>query len=108
MIEEKRAYPRKKVSLSTSVLETKTKKVLGECILTDISKNGFAVESEKFFSIGQQFSLDFEVLHRKIILSGIIIRIAEGIFYPLYGLKIVDNECKNLDFFRRYIDYSLN
>ena len=43
MIDEKRAYPRKKVSFETNVLENKTKKVLGDCILTDISKNGFAI-----------------------------------------------------------------
>ena len=105
---ERRKYPRKKVSLSTNILETKTEKVLGECILTDISKNGFAVESETNFFVGQQFCLGLEILHREIILSGKIVRKADGVFYPMYGLKIVDDECKNLEFLRWYIDYSLN
>jgi hypothetical protein len=104
MIEEKRAYPRKKVSLATNILESKTEKVLGDCILTDISKNGFAVESEINLHVGQQFDLELEVLNRKIILNGEVIRSADGLFYPLYGVKIIDNESKNLDFFRQYID----
>lgn len=108
MIEEKRAYPRKKVSLSTNILENKTEKVLGDCILTDISKNGFAIESEISLYVGQQFNLELIILNRTIILNGKVIRSADGLFYPLYGVKIVDNECINLDFFRQYIDYSLN
>lgn len=105
---EKRKYPRKKVSLSTNILENKTEQVLGECILTDVSKNGFAIESETNLNVGQQFGLELEILNRKILLTGKIVRTAEGVFYPLYGVKIVDDECKNLDFFRQYIDYSLN
>lgn len=108
MIDEKRAYPRKHVSLSTNILENKTKKVLGDCILTDISKNGFAIESETILHIGQQFDLELTILNRKILLNGKIVRSADGLFYPLYGVKIIDNECTNLDFFRWYIDYSLN
>lgn len=108
MIDEKRAYPRKHVSLSTNILENKTKKVLGDCILTDISKNGFAIESETILHIGQQFDLELIILNRKILLNGKIVRSADGLFYPLYGVKIIDNECTNLDFFRWYIDYSLN
>ncbi len=108
MITERRAYPRKHVSLSTNILENKTEKVLGDCILTDISKNGFAIESETNLNIGQQFDLELEILNRKILLNGKIIRNADGLFYTLYGVKIIDSECKNLDFFRQYIDYSLN
>ena len=108
MIDEKRTYPRKHVSLSTNILESKTEKVLGDCILTDISKNGFAIESEIILHIGQQFDLELEILNRKILLNGKIIRSSDGLFYPLYGVKIIDNECKNLDFFRQYIDYSLH
>lgn len=108
MLEEKRAHPRKLVSLSTSILDTKTKQVLGECILTDISKNGFAIEAETDLPIGQKFCLDFEILYKEITLIGEIVRISDGLFYPLYGLKIIDNECSNLDFFRKYIDYALN
>lgn len=108
MLEERRTYPRKMVSFSTNILETKTKKVLGECILTDISKNGFAIETETNLPIGQNFCLNLEVLYKEVTLIGKIVRTSEGLFYPLYGLKIVDNECINLDFFRKYIDYSLN
>ena len=108
MIEERRVYPRKDVSLSTNILENKTDKVLGECILTDVSKNGFAIETETFLHVGQQFNLELTVLNQKISLSGRVVRTCEGFFYQLYGVKIIDNECKNLDFFRKYIDYSLN
>ncbi len=107
-MEERRAYPRKKVSLSTNILENKTEKILGDCILTDLSKNGFAIESETFFNIGQQFNLELTILNREILLNGKIVRSSDGLFYPLYGVKIIDNESKNLDFFRQYIDYSLN
>ncbi len=105
---EKRKFPRQTVSLSTNILENKTENVLGSCILVDISKDGFAFESETKFSIGQQFSLELIILNRQIILSGKVIRVCDGFFYPLYGVQIVDNDCKNLDFFRKYIDYSLN
>ena len=81
---------------------------MGDCILTDISKNGFAIESETILHIGQQFDLELTILNRKILLNGKIVRSADGLFYPLYGVKIIDNECTNLDFFRWYIDYSLN
>lgn len=108
MIEEKRVYPRKHVSFLTHILENKTERILGDCLLTDISKNGFAVESEKHFSIGKQICLNIEILHKKIILSGKVVRMGEGLFYSHYGLQIIDNECKNLDFFRQYIDYSLH
>ena len=104
MIEEKRAYPRKQVSFETNILENKTKKVLGDCILTDISKNGFAIETETKLDIGQQIYLELELLNRPILLNGKIVRQAEGIFYPLYGLKIIDDDSTNLDFFRQYID----
>ena len=105
---EKRKFPRQTVSLSTNILENKTANVLGNCILVDISKEGFAFESETKFSIGQQFSLELIILNRQVVLSGKVIRVCEGFFYPLYGVQIVDTDCKNLEFFRQYIDYSLN
>ena len=105
---EKRKFPRQLVSLSTNLLETETEKVLGDCILTDISKVGFAFESETDFHIGQKFSLELIILNRKVSLSGKIVRICEGVFYQMYGVEIINGDSKNLDFFRSYIDYSLN
>ncbi|MBO7610892.1 MAG: PilZ domain-containing protein [Elusimicrobia bacterium] len=105
---EKRKFPRQLVSLSTNLLETETEKVLGDCILTDISKVGFAFESETKFHIGQKFNLELTILNQKISLTGKVVRICEGVFYQMYGVEIIDGDSKNLDFFRRYIDYSLN
>ena len=68
----------------------------------------FAFESETKFHIGQKFSLELIILNQKISLTGKVVRICEGVFYPLYGVEIIDGDSKNLDFFRRYIDYSLN
>ena len=95
---EKRKFPRQTVSLSTNILENKTANVLGNCILVDISKEGFAFESETKFSIGQQFSLELIILNRQIVLSGKVVRVCEGFFFPLYGVQIVDTDCKNLEF----------
>ncbi len=107
MVDEKRAFPRKAVSLSTNILDTETKSVLGECILTDVSKNGFAIESEVILSIGQKFDLQFTILNKTVLLTGEVVRVDNGFFFILYGSKIVDEYCKNLEFFRKYIDYSL-
>lgn len=108
MEDEKRVHPRKMVSLTTNILESKTNSVLGDCILTDVSQNGFAIESETKLNIGQEFKLELMVQNIPISLSGKVVRVSDGFFYPLYGIEIVDSECTNLDFFRKYIDYSLN
>lgn len=109
MKNEQRKFPRRTVSLSTNILEHKSKNILGQCLLTDISKNGFAFESETNFSMGQVFNLKFIVLHQHILLCGKIIRISNGFFHfhTLYGVQIIDKECKNLDFFKKYLDYYL-
>ncbi len=107
MIDEKRAFPRKAVSLSTNIFDVETNAVLGECILTDVSKNGFAIESEVVLSIGQKFGLKFTILNKDILLTGEVVRVDNGFFFILYGSRIVDDFCENLDFFRKYIDYSL-
>lgn len=107
MIDERRAFPRKAVSLSTNIFDTETKAVLGECILTDVSKNGFAIETEVVLSIGQKFDLKFTVLNKAISLTGEVVRVDNGFFFVLYGSRIVDEFCENLEFFRKYIDYSL-
>lgn len=105
---EKRKHKRKSVSLTTNIVETKTNSILGDCILTDVSQDGFAIESETKLSIGQQFNLNLVVQNKKISLSGKVVRITDGFFYPLYGIRLVEKDCKNLDFFKKYIEYSLN
>jgi len=105
---ENRKHDRKSVSLTTNIVETKTNSVLGDCILTDVSQDGFAIESETKLIKDQQFNLNLVIQNQDISLSGKVVRIAEGFFYPLYGIELVEKDCKNLDFFKKYIEYSLN
>lgn len=105
---EKRKYGRKSVSLTTNIIEAKTNSILGDCILTDVSQDGFVIETETKLVINQQFNLNLMIQNKKISLSGKVVRITEGFFYPLYGIKLIEKDCKNLDFFKKYIEYSLN
>lgn len=105
---ENRRYSRKFVSLKTKIVETNTNSVLGDCILTDVSQDGFAIESETQLVLNQQFSLNLIIQNKHISLSGKIVRITQGLFYPLYGIKLIEKDCKNLDFFKKYVEYSLN
>ncbi len=108
MLEERRKYPRKEISYSASVMTVETQYVLGECFLTNVSENGFAIETDCLLSVGEKIFIKINLLNDAVLLVGEIVRIDKGFFDILYGVKICDEESVNLEFFQTYIKYQLN
>lgn len=108
MLKDRRKYPRKEISCSTSVMTAETQYVLGECFFINVCEDGFAIETESILSIGEKIFIKINVLNDTVFLTGEVIRIDKGFFEPLYGIKICEEECINLDLFKTYIKYQLN
>jgi len=108
MLEERRKYPRKEISCSAKLMTVETRYVLGECFLTNVSENGFAIETDCLLSEGEKIFIKINLLNDAVFLVGKIIRIDKGFFDALYGVKICEEESVNLEFFQTYIKYHLN
>ncbi|GEM_PF-1534635 len=108
MAKERRRYPRKEISYSANVMTVESQYVLGECFLTNVSENGFALETDCLLDIGDKIFIQINLLNDKVFLVGEVIRVDKGFFEPLYGIRICEDECVNLNFFRTYIKYQLN
>ncbi len=108
MLSERRQFPRKQVSHSTSISSAQTQNILGECFLTNVSESGFAIESDCIFNIGQKIFIKINILSDVIVLTGEVVRTDKGFFDPLYGVKICETESVNLETFRSYIRHQLN
>lgn len=108
MFEERRKYPRKEVSYSASLMTVETQYVLGEGFLTNVSENGFAIETECLLSMGERIFIKINLLNDTVFLVGEVIRTEKGFFDTLYGVRICEQESINLEFFKTYIQYQLN
>lgn len=108
MFNERRKYQRKETSCSASIMMVETHSVLGEGFLTNVSENGFAIETECRFSIGKKILIKINLLNDTVFLSGEVVRTEEGFFDVLYGVQICEQESVNLEFFKTYIKYQLN
>lgn len=107
IFDEKRANQRKLTSLYTNILAVESQDVIGECLMTDVCEYGFAIETEQKFSINQKILLKISLLNEVVFLAGEIVRFDKGYLYPLYGVKICEEDCRNLNIFREYINYHL-
>ena len=108
MFEERRKYPRKEISYPASVMTVETQCVLGEGFLTNVSENGFAIETECLLCIGERIFIKINLLNDTVFLVGEVVRTEKGFFDTLYGIKICEQESVNLEFFKTYIKYQLN
>ncbi|MEA5000412.1 MAG: PilZ domain-containing protein [Endomicrobiaceae bacterium] len=107
IFDEKRSNQRKLTSLYTNILSVGSQDVIGECLMTDVCEYGFAIETEQKFSIKQKILLKISLLNEVVFLAGEIVRFDKGYLYPLYGVKICEEDSKNLNIFREYINYHL-
>lgn len=108
MLKERRKYPRKEVSYSASLMTVEKQYALGEGFLTNVSENGFAVETECLLSIGEKIFIKIDLLNDTVFLIGEIVRIEKGFFDTLYGVRICEEESVNLELLKTYIKYQLN
>jgi hypothetical protein len=108
MFNERRKYQRKEASCHASVGAIDSQYVLGEGFLTNVSENGFAIETECLFPVGKKIFIKINLLNDTVFLVGEVVRTEEGFFDILYGVRICEHESVNLDFFKTYIKCHLN